>query len=167
MRRNIGSGPDRAIYQRFALWVGVWAAATSGMVSAGDTPLKTVRVVSGLFRPLFVTFAPGETEQEVTVLVKDDPYVDANETVVLRAFAGENHGLVGTGRAEIRITDPRLKRRRPDGCCRPICSACCSFISPRPPKEPCPCSGWKAWPCGRKPSTARTTVPGGAGAATV
>ncbi|MCH7884812.1 MAG: PQQ-dependent sugar dehydrogenase, partial [Planctomycetes bacterium] len=103
MKGNIGSGAGQAIHLRIALWVGVWISATTGMVSAENTPLKTVRVVSGLLRPVFVTFAPGDFDRifivqktgQIRVVqagkLLDDPFLDLSE----RVSGTTEQGLLG------------------------------------------------------------------------
>ena len=44
------------------------AAICDGISSASDAPLTTVRIVSGLSRPLLVTAPPGDVDRVVTCL---------------------------------------------------------------------------------------------------
>ena len=103
MKWNIGSSSGQAIHLRIALWVGVWTSATTGMVSAEGTPLKTVRVASGLVRPVFVTFAPGDFDRifivqktgQIRVMrageLLDTPFLDLSE----RVSGTTEQGLLG------------------------------------------------------------------------
>ncbi|MCH7840399.1 MAG: PQQ-dependent sugar dehydrogenase, partial [Planctomycetes bacterium] len=68
-----------------------------------NTPLKTVRVVSGLLRPVFVTFAPGDFDRifivqktgQIRVVqagkLLDDPFLDLSE----RVSGTTEQGLLG------------------------------------------------------------------------
>ena len=75
------------------------AAICDGISSASDAPLTTVRIVSGLSRPLLVTAPPGDVdrlfvlEQDGRVRIVDDP-VKAHDDIRRMAirYTGKEKG---------------------------------------------------------------------------
>jgi glucose/arabinose dehydrogenase len=86
----------------------VRAALCDGISDASDTPLTTVRIVSGLLRPLLVTAPPGDldrifiVEQDGTIRIFKDgallstPFLDVSALTLSVGDGGDNEqGLLG------------------------------------------------------------------------